>query len=166
MAWMLHKPEVVEVPQQVVRQILEDGCCPLHLRLQLRRAIEFRQASNEPSSQTAAAALAVVGLLGGPSAACGSTSLASLLPLEDLLEARSVSSETLCGLMQLPSSNEYEAESGASEALEVAEATAVTATAESNSNSRTIEVAETTATATVTAATTVIHNSTPGSNHD
>lgn len=112
-------PRLIGIPERLVQEIIEDGCCPLHLRLQLARAQEINDpidckaedfiAEDDESSSVACTALAVVGLLGGPMHPVGGcyTSLSTHLEVGDLLAVRAASSSAMCGLMQRP---EHEAE--------------------------------------------------------
>lgn len=100
------------MPSRLLQEVVRDGCCPLHLRLQLFHALqggdlltwkldEGKESAASSIETDAHAALAMVGLLGGPvHQGCASSALTGYLPLEDLLRARAASSATLCGLMQ------------------------------------------------------------------
>eukprot|EP00930_Biecheleria_cincta_P026268 TRINITY_DN18538_c0_g1_i1.p1 TRINITY_DN18538_c0_g1~~TRINITY_DN18538_c0_g1_i1.p1 ORF type:complete len:416 (-),score=75.99 TRINITY_DN18538_c0_g1_i1:174-1421(-) len=106
-------PRLIGIPERLVQEIIEDGCCPLHLRLQLASALEINDqvdckakclTSEDESSTAACTALAVVGLLGGPMHPVGGyyTSVSAYLEVADVLAARAVSSAAMCGLMQRP----------------------------------------------------------------
>lgn len=106
-------PRLIEIPEILVQEIIEDGCCPLHLRIQLASALDTSDQSDcnakcltaeDESSEAACTALAIVGLLGGPMHPVGGcyTSLSAYLEVSDVLAARAASSAAMCGLMQRP----------------------------------------------------------------
>lgn len=85
----------VQLPRYLVQEVLADGCCPLHLRLQLARALTG-------DSVEAAAASPLVGPVACPvglDAHCTSA-IASFLAHDDLLMTRACSVDHLCGAMQ------------------------------------------------------------------
>lgn len=116
--------EVVAVPRCLLREILADGCCPLHLRLQLSRLLTgdekpWNFSSDELSSEVVASGCADDGSENAyPVTAfgvCLDSSLSSLgvlapqclanvaayLPLEAVLLVRACSREPLHWVMQL-----------------------------------------------------------------
>jgi len=81
----------VQIPCHVVRDILRDGSCPLHLRTQLSRLL----AGGSPEEESSHTGCFFDGIDGE----CAST-ITSFLPLADLLAARAASSELLHNAMR------------------------------------------------------------------
>lgn len=87
----------VQVPSAVLREILQDGCCPLHLRTQLTRLLTGCSLLPHSTEETNGSGR----LFDDLDAACAS-SITAFLPLPELLAARSVSSEFLHNAMRRP----------------------------------------------------------------
>jgi len=84
---------------RVVQEILEDGCCPMHLRLQLSRSLAAASASG-----IAATPAEMPSGLVGPAGVDGrcAAAIAACLAHEDALSLRAVGAGPLCGVMQRP----------------------------------------------------------------
>jgi len=90
---------LVGVQRSLIQEVLHDGCCPLHLRLELSRAFALRGAGVAPlecDNTVSSSALAPAPLLDG---ACMGL-VAAFLPLEDLLGARAANADFLCSMME------------------------------------------------------------------
>lgn len=82
------------VPCHILQEILEDGCCPLHLRSKLQRLMT-------DSSQTADESECCRGILEDLDDRC-TLAITSFLPTAELLAARACSSELLHNAMRRP----------------------------------------------------------------
>lgn len=87
----------VSVPRHLLCEIVEDGCCPLHLRTQLTRALAG-QAVSQQSKAEPSRPLALLDSLDGQCVlAC-----TGFLALPDILSMRSTSTDLLDNAMQRP----------------------------------------------------------------
>mmetsp|Transcript_89081 Transcript_89081/g.147401 ORF Transcript_89081/g.147401 Transcript_89081/m.147401 type:complete len:451 (-) Transcript_89081:89-1441(-) len=95
----------VSVPRCVLREVLEDGCCPLHLRVQLARVLRGNTCGAAVDSQRVETppceALLDAGLDGTLDAGCTSA-IAAFMSHEDLLATRAAGTEPLCSMMRRP----------------------------------------------------------------
>lgn len=96
----------VAVPRCVLREVLEDGCCPLHLRIQLARVLRGNtsaaaRADGQKMDTTPCEALLDAGLDGILDAGCTSA-IAAFMSHEDLLATRAAGTEPLCSMMRRP----------------------------------------------------------------
>lgn len=91
---------MVPVPRDVIREVIEDGCCPLHLRLQLRRALQ-----GDPIVDIEAALKNCTSPLTTLDPRC-LAAVASHLSLASVLSLRTGSSGALQWAMQRPVADE------------------------------------------------------------
>lgn len=89
----------VPVPRGVIQEILDDGCCPLQLRLQLQRALASDCRPPDGACANAQCSGALVGGL-SEAASCCAGAVASFLQLPDFLAARVAGADFLCAVMQ------------------------------------------------------------------
>lgn len=103
----MNTPTAVTVPGEVLREVLEDGCCPVHLRLRLARALR-RHAECSEDSEVAVVANSPTH---NPSSMCDASPLTALDPaclagiaahlsLIEVLSLRAGSREALQWAMQ------------------------------------------------------------------
>lgn len=84
----------VQVPRWVLKEVIEDGCCPLHVRQQLARALSTDAVPQQHEANS--------GLLSGDGSGDSgcAAAIAEFLPLEALLSVRATGASVLGAFMQ------------------------------------------------------------------